>query len=88
MDFAIIAFSSSTAANRLKKLALERNFYGVTIQQTPRALSQNGCSYSIRCPISTLTGLLGLADSYGVTHGYVNRESVDAAGRTFYQRMS
>ena len=87
MDAALITFSSSTSANRLKKLALKEQLYNINLMQTPRAISQNGCTYSIKCPLNQLSDLLQLADHYHVAHGYVYRETRDVEGRKFYQKL-
>ncbi|MBE7048407.1 MAG: DUF3343 domain-containing protein [Ruminococcaceae bacterium] len=85
METALIAFSSSTTANRLKKLAVQEQIRGVTMIQTPKAISQNGCTYSLRCPMGTLKPLLQLAEAYHIKHGHVYRENTDGNGRRFYE---
>lgn len=87
MEAALIAFSSSTSANRLKKLAEKEQLYKVTITQTPRSISQNGCTYSVKCPMSHVAALLKLAEEYHIKHGQVYRETLDAEGRKFYQKL-
>ena len=87
METALIAFSSSTSVNRLKRLAAEHGIGGVTLGQTPRAISENGCTYSVRAPLSALDALLSISAEYRINHGRVYRETTDAFGRKFYQRV-
>ncbi len=87
METALIAFSSSTSANRLKRLAQEAGIGGVTLGQTPRAISENGCTYSLRAPLGALDRLLSISAEYHITHGRVYRETTDEFGRKFYQRV-
>ncbi|MGN1059435.1 MAG: putative Se/S carrier-like protein [Clostridia bacterium] len=87
MEAALIAFSSSTTANRLKKLAAREQLHGVTMIQTPKAISQNGCTYSIKCPMGTLSALLQLSEAYQIKHGHIYKESTDEEGRKFYQKI-
>ena len=84
---ALVVFSSSTTASRLKRLAVSRGLKGVTMTQSPRALSQNGCTYALRCPFDVLPTLLELADVYHVKHGHVYKEMIDKEGRKLYQEM-
>lgn len=87
MILALVVFSSSTTASRLKRLASLNQLRGVTLTQSPRAVSQNGCAYALRCPIDSLPTLLELADRYHVKHGHVYRELTDEAGRKLYHQI-
>ncbi len=87
MQVALIAFSSSTMANRLKKLAANEGIYPVTMIQTPKIISQNGCTYSLKCDMNALHELLHLADHYGIKHGFVYREFVGVDGRKSYTKL-
>ncbi len=87
MSQALLTFSSSTTANRLKKLAGGEAIRGIALVQTPKALSQNGCAYSLRCPFDSLSSLLELAHRFGIRHGQVYRELVDQAGRKLYEKL-
>ncbi|MBR5235971.1 MAG: DUF3343 domain-containing protein [Clostridia bacterium] len=87
METALIAFSSSTTANRLRKLAVSEGLSNVTLLQTPKSISHNGCTYSVKCSLHILPTLLDLADAYNIKHGNVYREVVDTAGRKFYQKL-
>ena len=86
MTSAIVVFSSSTTANRLKRLASAEQLRGVGLIQAPRALSQNGCTYALRFPAEVLTPLLSLAERYQVNHGQVYLELLDKEGRKFYRQ--
>lgn len=87
METALIAFSSSTTANRLKKLASREQIFPLTLTQTPKSVSQNGCTYSIKCSMGMLPALLQLAEDYHIQHGNVYREMIDGEGRKFYQKL-
>lgn len=87
MTSALVVFSSSTTANRLKRLAASENLRGVGLMQAPGAISRNGCNYALRCPAEILPTLLALAEKYGIRHGLVYRELTDYEGRKFYQQM-
>ncbi len=88
METALIAFSSSTSANRLKKLATKEQISPLSLTQTPKSISQNGCTYSIKCSMHVLPALLQLAENYHIKHGNVYREMIDGGGRRFYQKLS
>lgn len=83
----LVVFSSSTTTNRLKRLAFAEGLRGVGLTQAPRAISQSGCSYALRCPADTLPALLALADRYQIKHGHVYRELIDKEGRKLYQQI-
>ncbi len=87
MQTALVVFSSSTMASRLKKLALQAGLRGVLMTQSPKAVSQNGCTYALRCSDEVLPALLQLADEYHVKHGHVYREMTDREGRKTYQQL-
>lgn len=85
MGYALIVFSSSTTATRLKRLASRGGINSVSVIQTPKSVSQNGCSYSVRCPNSTLSLLKSLADEYGLNYTKIYRELVGASGIKSYE---
>lgn len=87
MGYAWIVFSSSTSAGRLKKLALARQLRGVRMLQTPRVISQNGCTYALFCGMDVLPQLLSLAREYKIRHGKVYKELTDEEGKRFFQEM-
>ncbi|MBQ2696180.1 MAG: DUF3343 domain-containing protein [Clostridia bacterium] len=87
MGTALVVFSSSTTASRLKKLAMNEQLRGVTMTQSPKSVSQNGCTYALRCPMNILPSLLSLADLYHVKHGQVYREWIDREGRKRYEQL-
>lgn len=87
MGTALIAFSSSTSANRLKRLAARKRLQGVILTQTPKSISQNGCTYSLRFDMDLLSPMLALADQNHVGHGQVYRETTDQTGRKSYQKL-
>ena len=86
MGYALMTFSSSTTASRLKQLALRGRLRGISLIQTPRAISENGCSYAIRCPEEALAALRRLADDYGLRYLNVFRELTGAGGVKSYAR--
>ena len=85
MGYALMVFSSSTTASRLKRLAFRSRLRGVDLIQTPKAISENGCTYSIRCPVRELAALRALADEYGLRYGKIFREMSDEFGRKGYE---
>ncbi|MBR7164292.1 MAG: DUF3343 domain-containing protein [Clostridia bacterium] len=87
MTLALVVFSSSTTASRLKRLASLEGLRGVTLTQSPRAVSQNGCAYALRCPLDVLPALLALSDRYHVKHGHVYKELTDEVGRKMYRQI-
>ncbi len=87
MSQALLTFSSSTTANRLKKLAANEALRGISFVQTPKALSQSGCTYSLRVPMGSLPALLELAARFGIRHGQVYRELQDSSGRKLYEKL-
>ena len=87
MTLALVVFSSSTSASRLKRLANANGIQNVTLSQSPAAVSQSGCAYALRCPADVLPALLSLADRYQVKHGHVYRELTDETGRKLYQQI-
>ncbi len=84
MQTAIIVFSSSTTASRLKRLATSARLGDVSLTQAPKAVSQNGCTYGLKAPIDTLPALLDLAAKYQINHGKIYRETKDREGRKIY----
>ncbi len=87
MTSTLVVFSSSTTANRLKRLAASEQLHGVGLMQAPGAISRNGCTYALRCPADVLPALLALAERYNIKHGFVYRELTDYEGRKFYQQI-
>ena len=87
MGQALMTFSSSTTANRLKKLAAAEGVGGVFLMQAPRSVSQYGCSYCLRFSQSNLPALLEIADQYHVNYRQVYKELTDETGRKMYQKL-
>ncbi len=85
MGYAIIVFSSSTTASRLKRLATRGGINSVSVIQTPKSVSENGCSYSVRCPNSIISVLKSLADEYGLNYTKIYRELIGASGVKSYE---
>ena len=87
MQTAIIVFSSSTTASRLKRLASSARLGEVSLTQAPKAVSLNGCTYALKVSSDTLPALLELAAKYQIQHGAVYREAKDREGRKIYQPL-
>ena len=85
MGYAIIVFSSSTAASRLKRLASRAGISSVGVVQTPKSVSQNGCSYSLKCPTGALSVLKSLADEYELNYTNIYRELISPNGTKSYE---
>ncbi len=81
-----LVFSSSTMANRIKKLAVREGIRGLRVVQTPKAISQ-GCSYALRCPAGTVADVERIVGEYGteVTRRYTT--SVAEDGGTQYTML-
>ncbi len=87
MQTALIVFSSSTTASRLKRLALLAQLGDVTMTQSPKSVSQNGCTYALRVSMNQLSSVLELANRYDIKHGSVYREAKDREGRKVYHEL-
>lgn len=85
MGYVLMVFSSSTTASRLKRLAFRSQMRSVSMLQTPKAISENGCTYSIRCSAGELTDLKRLADEYGLRYLKIYRELTGASGTKSYE---
>lgn len=85
MGDVLIVFSSSTTANRLKKLAFKNQIKGVSIVQTPKAISKDGCTYSLRCSAGQVSELTALADEYGIRYNKIYREYLGMDGLKSYE---
>ncbi|MBR6729189.1 MAG: DUF3343 domain-containing protein [Clostridia bacterium] len=88
MGNAWIVFASSTSAGRLKKLAFKNGLQQVKLLQTPKEISQNGCTYALYCSGETLPALLALAQEYKIRYGHVYRESGGREGSRQFQRLT
>ena len=86
MGNVLMVFSSSTTASRLKKLAFRNGINGLSIIQTPKVISKDGCTYSIKCDSEQLSFLKKLAEEYGIKYNNVFREFLDAKGNKMYDR--
>ncbi len=87
MQTALIVFSSSTTASRLKRLAHSAQAGDVSLTQSPKSVSQNGCTYALRVPMEQLSDVLELANRYDIKHGKVYREARDREGRSIYYEL-
>ena len=58
----IIIFSNLTLTTKFKKLAANRGINGVKIIQTPRQISNQGCSYAVKASSNSLHELYLLMD--------------------------
>ncbi len=87
MGYALMVFSSSTTASRLKRTALRNGMRDINIIQTPKIISVNGCTYSVRVRVSELAELRRIADEYGLKYLKVYREIIGADGQKSYEVM-
>lgn len=87
MEYAYIVFSSSTSANRLKRLAAREQIRHAVIVQAPTALSVRGCTYAIKTDLKTLPLLTALANDYGISYSAVYHELTDRRGRKAYHKL-
>lgn len=61
----LITFSSATTATRVKK-ELVANRFPAQVVQTPKSLSKNGCSYSVKTSLDALNLAEKSAEKLGV----------------------
>lgn len=85
MGYALMVFSSSTTASRLKRLAFRAQLRDVNLMQTPKIISKNGCTYSVRCKVSELAALKSMADEYGLRYLKIYREITGTNGTKSYE---
>lgn len=61
----LITFSSATTATRIKN-ELTKSKFSAKVVQTPKSLTKNGCSYSVKTTENALTEAEKAADKLGV----------------------
>ncbi|MFA7637426.1 MAG: DUF3343 domain-containing protein [Monoglobales bacterium] len=61
----LITFSSATTATRIKN-ELIKNKYPAKVVQTPKSLTKNGCSYSVRTTAQAVPAAERAAENLGV----------------------
>lgn len=86
MDDVFLIFSSSTTANRIRKLAAREGIRGLRVAQTPKVLSA-GCSYCLRCPAASLEAVCGIAEEYGASTDRRFREVIGEDGKKTYEMV-
>ena len=82
----LLIFSSSTTAGRLKRIAAKSGYAPVNLVQTPRMISENGCSYALKVSGSHLSAVKALAEEYGLRINSIYRELVGTDGTKSYER--
>lgn len=65
IDELLIVFSSATTATRLKNELTKKRFPAKVVQ-TPKNLTKNGCSYSVKTSLSALSAAETFAETSGV----------------------
>ena len=63
----LITFIKQSSAYNLKKVAYRAGIY-VTLVQTPKEISENGCSYGISAQRRDAQKLLSLCRNYGIEY--------------------
>lgn len=86
MQYVLIVFSSSTMANRIRKLAMQEGLRDLRVIQTPKSLSA-GCSYALRCPASSIDAVRAVADEYGADARRVYAEYQGEGGIRTYEAL-
>lgn len=61
----LITFSSATTATRIKNELTKKRFPAKVVQ-TPKILTKNGCSYSVRTTVDALPASEKAAEALGV----------------------
>lgn len=87
MGYALIVFSSSTTASRLKRMAFRDGIKDVGMIQTPKIISVNGCTYSVRARVSDLEQLRQTAEEYGLKYIRIYREIIGTDGQKSYEQI-
>ncbi len=86
MNYSIIALSSVTAAKRVERLALENGIFCQTLH-TPKIISKNGCSHSVRVKRHLTGDILGICSKLGIQVKGVYAERTVAKGRVEYEKI-
>ena len=82
----LLIFSSSTTAGRLKRIAAKSGYAPVNLVQTPKSISENGCSYALKVSGAHLSALKALAEEYGLKVNGIYRELMGTDGLKSYER--
>ncbi len=86
MGYFLFIFSSSTTAGRLKRLASKNGYGPVGLVQTPKRISENGCSYALKVSGAQMSALRGLAEEYGLKINGIYREIMGVDGSKSYEQ--
>ena len=79
----LITFIKQSSAYKLKKLAKMSGIFAKVVQ-TPKELSQGGCSYAVLAKRADVSKLVNLCNNYGVEKRRVLAVYTDMNGKKVY----
>lgn len=82
----LITFIKQSSAYKLVKIA-KQNGVSVKIVQTPKELSQGGCSYGVLARRKDAESLVNMCQKYGVDYKRVFAIFSDMSGKKFYSEI-
>ena len=86
MQTCYITFMSQTKANQLRKLAHKSGLFAQVVQ-TPRQISREGCSYSIKCDRKDLSVLISLSQKNKVSYSRIFLVFFDPSGERYFEEF-
>lgn len=82
----LITFIKQSSAYKLKKLAKMSGIFAKVVQ-TPKELSQGGCSYAVLAKRVDVSKLINLCNNYGVEKKRVLAVYTDMNGKKVYSDL-
>ena len=82
----LITFIKQSSAYKLKKLAKMSGIFAKVVQ-TPKELSQGGCSYAVLAKRADAPRLINLCNNYGVEKRRVLAVYTDMNGKKVYSDL-
>lgn len=79
----LITFIKQSSAYKLKKLAKMSGVFAKVVQ-TPKELSQGGCSYAVLAKRADVSRLVNLCNNYGIEKRRVIAVYTDMNGKKVY----
>lgn len=83
MQSCFITFMSQTKAHQLKKLAHKNGLFSQVVQ-TPKEISREGCSYSIKCDRRNLGELISLSKKNKISYSRIFLAFFDPSGEQYF----
>ena len=82
----LITFIKQSSAYKLKKLANMSGIFAKVVQ-TPKELSQGGCSYAVLAKRGDVQKLVNLCNNYGIEKRKVLAVYTDMNGKKVYSEL-